>query len=170
MNTKVIPSGITFLSLLFGAAALWQFIDGEISTGFYCIFTSIGLDVLDGYTARKLNAVTAFGRVFDLVVDFVVFGLVLVAVLFRIYELNIETVFVALVFIACHIKRVYPVIRWDKNLNTGMPDNLNGIIIPICYYFGMNLLYVFTACAILMITPIRLPRMSETLTKVKARK
>lgn len=166
---KVIPSGITFLSLLFGAAALWQFIYGEISTGFYCTFASIILDVLDGYAARKLDACTRFGRVFDLVVDFIVFGPILVAVLFRIYGFDTVVIAVALFYTICHIRRLYPVIRWKKNLNTGLPDDLIGIIVPICYYFGLNLLYVFAACAILMITPIQLPRMSETLTKAKAR-
>lgn len=167
----MIPSGITFLSLLSGAAALWHFINGEISTGFYLIFVSIVLDVLDGYTARKLNACTHFGKMLDPIVDFIVYGPVLIAVLFRMYGFETEVFIVALVYTICHMRRVYPYLRGKKSLKKGLPDNVAAIVIALCYYSGCNLLYVYAVCGILMIAPFKLlPRMNETLTKAKARK
>lgn len=158
---KVIPSGITFLSLLFGAAALWQFIYAEISTGFYCIFASIVLDGLDGYSARKLDAVTRFGGLFDLIVDYCVFGLFLLPILFRLYNGDAWAIAVTVLFVGCHTTRIIIILSRKRTDNVGMPDTMNPVFIALGYYMGWNLLIVFGACASAMLNGLGIPKLSE---------
>lgn len=164
---KVIPSGITFLSLLCGTAALLQFLDGNILTGFYYSLVSIGLDVLDGYSARKLDACTKFGKVFDLIVDYFVFGIFFMPLLWRLYSDNEWAVAVIMLFVVCLTIRVSISLSGRRTKNKGMPDTVIPAILFVSYYFGINLLSVSAVLAILMVIPVRIPKLSESLTKAR---
>ena len=75
----VIPNGLTFLRLLAlipvwlfilseNATLFWGFLNNYQSAGFVGFLATL-TDVIDGPIARKLNAVTRFGWIFDPFVD-----------------------------------------------------------------------------------------------------
>jgi CDP-diacylglycerol---serine O-phosphatidyltransferase len=72
----LIPNLLTAFSFslgLYSMILLWRGEDAAVSC--WIIFACALLDGLDGPLARKLNAVSSFGRFFDSVADFVSFGL-----------------------------------------------------------------------------------------------
>lgn len=161
---KVIPSGITFLSLLFGTAALWQYIYGEISTGLFLNLICVVLDGLDGYFARKLNACTKFGKVFDLIVDYCVFGLFLIPIPYRLYGADIWTNIIMMTFVGSHAVRVIINLRRNHTSYSGMPDTFVPIVIALVYFTLETKLLILThyaMCALYMHHFIRYPRYAD---------
>jgi len=71
----LIPNGITFLSLSFGVGAILAATREKLLLSGAMIFTSYWLDMLDGFTARKLNAQSEFGLHMDSLSDMVSLGM-----------------------------------------------------------------------------------------------
>lgn len=137
---KLIPNGITTLSLFSGVVAYVHVMYGVISDAYFWMITCLVLDALDGYLARKLNAVTAFGRIYDLLVDFLVFGTLLVVFVLKVDGVSALTVGSALFFTVCHIVRVYRLITNSPDKYTGAPDTVNAIgILWFAIFFGTDL-------------------------------
>ena len=70
----IIPSAITFLSLICGLASILLAAMGNLFTAGALIITCYILDMLDGLSARKLNATSDFGLQLDSLVDVVSLG------------------------------------------------------------------------------------------------
>lgn len=71
---KVIPSMVTFISLLCGILALLRMVQGDIVVSGALILVAYILDALDGELARRLDAMSPFGLQLDSLIDTVVFG------------------------------------------------------------------------------------------------
>ncbi len=77
MNKQIrqyIPNSLTFISLGFGVASIVLSSQKNIFQAGLLILVSLIFDVLDGFTARKLNATTQFGMQLDSLSDMVSFG------------------------------------------------------------------------------------------------
>lgn len=73
----LIPNLLTAFSLFLGMLSLRLLVqDGSAIVSCWLIFACALLDGLDGPVARRLKAVSSFGRIFDSIADFVSFGLV----------------------------------------------------------------------------------------------
>lgn len=72
---KNIPNGITAIRIL---AAISLLIVKPFSTLFFSLYLMCGIsDVLDGYIARKMDASSKFGQVFDSISDLIFISIVL---------------------------------------------------------------------------------------------
>jgi len=70
----LIPNFITVISIFCGFLSIVSTFKGNHEYACKCILLSIILDGLDGRVARRLNAMSAFGREFDSLSDLVAFG------------------------------------------------------------------------------------------------
>jgi len=70
----LVPNGITFLSLTCGLGAILTATQENLILSGIMIFTSYWLDMMDGFTARKLNAQSEFGLHLDSLTDMVSLG------------------------------------------------------------------------------------------------
>ncbi len=77
MNNQIrryIPNSLTFISLGFGIGSIVLSSQEYIFQAGLLILVSLIFDVLDGFSARKLNAATQFGLQLDSLSDMVSFG------------------------------------------------------------------------------------------------
>ncbi len=76
------PNGITLFRLVLFGVFIWLALQARLSAAMLVFAVAWGLDVLDGYIARRWHQATAFGFVFDKVVDRLILvggGVVLIA-------------------------------------------------------------------------------------------
>ncbi len=71
---KLIPNFLTLLALMSGLTAIQMAINGKFEIAVLFILVSAILDMLDGATARLLNASSEFGAQLDSLSDFLCFG------------------------------------------------------------------------------------------------
>ena len=79
----VTPNQITFVSLVSGVLAAWQFSLGDMASGIHgalFLIVSYVLDNCDGEIARLRNQTSNFGRHFDDVSDWLVHGLLFLGI------------------------------------------------------------------------------------------
>ncbi len=79
----LVPNGITFLSLIFGVGAILTATRNLYAISGAMIFTCYWLDMLDGYSARKLNAQSEFGLHLDSLSDLVGLGVAPAVLVFQ---------------------------------------------------------------------------------------
>ena len=70
----LVPNGITFLSLTSGMVSILSAMYGYLVFSGTMIFFSYWLDMMDGFSARKLNAQSEFGLQMDSLADMVSLG------------------------------------------------------------------------------------------------
>lgn len=70
------PNLLTAGNLVVGGFCLWLCTRGEFALACAWLWACVLFDGLDGLAARRLNAVSAFGRLFDSCADLVSFGAV----------------------------------------------------------------------------------------------
>jgi len=86
MNNKIrhnIPNSLTYLSLACGLGSIILSSQAYIFQAGLLILTSLILDVLDGFSARKLNAETKLGLQLDSLTDMVSFGVAPLLLIFN---------------------------------------------------------------------------------------
>src|SRR5512137_2080964 len=76
----ITPNQISLLTLIAGFACAYLYFQGRFVWGSLALILSAGLDLIDGSVARKTNAHSNFGAVFDWIVDKYVDALVLLGV------------------------------------------------------------------------------------------
>ena len=65
-----IPNTITTIGLIFGIAACYYLVDGNLRAAMVCLFCAGVCDLVDGWFATKLNQQSRFGQAIDSLVDF----------------------------------------------------------------------------------------------------
>ena len=71
----LVPNAITIMNLFLGYASIIMSFKGEYDRASWLILAAMICDILDGKTARKLNAFSEFGKELDSFCDAVSFGL-----------------------------------------------------------------------------------------------
>jgi archaetidylinositol phosphate synthase len=69
VRLRITPNQISLLALVAGGACAYLFFQREFLLGSLALFVSAIFDLIDGSVARKTNAHTDFGAVFDWIVD-----------------------------------------------------------------------------------------------------
>ncbi|KKU51737.1 MAG: hypothetical protein A3H69_01340 [Candidatus Sungbacteria bacterium RIFCSPLOWO2_02_FULL_47_9] len=70
---KFIPNAITLSRMVLLYPVYYFFASGRINQAFFFLLLLLSTDWLDGYAARKLNAVSAFGAMLDPFADKVIY-------------------------------------------------------------------------------------------------
>ena len=65
-----VPNSITTLGLIFGIAACYFLLQGDLQATLVCLSFSLLMDLCDGFFADKLKQQTQFGKYVDSLVDF----------------------------------------------------------------------------------------------------
>ena len=71
---QYIPNSLTFLSLGFGLVSILLAVHNQVIYAGLLIIVSVILDMMDGYSARKLQVESNFGKQLDSLADMVSFG------------------------------------------------------------------------------------------------
>lgn len=75
MPQQLFPTMLTLCNFASGVLAIYAVFAQRFSVAILCICLGLLFDLFDGWAARKLNAVTTFGKELDSLADIVTFGL-----------------------------------------------------------------------------------------------
>lgn len=108
MSKTVFPTLLTMSNLICGMLSIFAGLEEHFSAAIGFIFLGLLFDVLDGRTARKLEAVSAFGKELDSLSDLVTFGMApaLFAYHVLLSDLGRGGVFLVLVYSMCAALRL----------------------------------------------------------------
>ena len=79
----IIPNAITCLNLLSGAIAIVLAIQGDIRSAGILILIASVFDFFDGFVARKIGAMSEFGKQMDSLADVISFGMAPTAIMYE---------------------------------------------------------------------------------------
>jgi CDP-diacylglycerol--glycerol-3-phosphate 3-phosphatidyltransferase/cardiolipin synthase len=132
---KKIPSLISILRIILAIIFLFLFLNDELVLSFSIFIIAIFTDGLDGYLARKFNAISFFGAYLDVIADFILIILAFVAfVLKGIYPYWIIFLII-MVFAQFILTSQFKMLVYD----------------PIGKYYGV---FLFVCVLITIITPV----------------
>jgi CDP-diacylglycerol--serine O-phosphatidyltransferase len=89
---KHLPNFLTCLNLFCGCIAVVLVFRNHLVWAAYIVFIAAFFDLLDGMVARMLKVSSPIGKELDSLADMVTFGLVPGAILFKMMQLNIDSV------------------------------------------------------------------------------
>lgn len=75
MPQQLLPTLLTLSNFASGTLAIYAIFAHRFGLALICISLGLLFDLFDGWTARKLNAVSSFGKELDSLADIVTFGL-----------------------------------------------------------------------------------------------
>ncbi len=106
---KQLPNVLTCMNLLCGCVAIVAIFHGNEILMAGMVFLAALFDLLDGLTAREFNAYSDFGKEFDSLADMVTFGVVPGMIMYHLFIMRPDTVFLGSV-ILFHIFKYFPFI------------------------------------------------------------
>lgn len=100
---RFIPNTVTLINLALGFFSLYLTMEGLYNEAAYAIFGAMIMDGVDGRLARRLRAVSDFGKELDSLADLVSFGVApaLLAYAVRLRLWGIKGVFISIIFTLC---------------------------------------------------------------------
>lgn len=165
-----IPDLISLANVMFGLASIVFAINARYELAASLMAGAVVLDYFDGKVARWLKQEHEFGRELDSLADTVSFGVTPAIFAYSLTqaaqlgptETNIAVISFT-IFVFCGILRLarYNIMHLGKEF-AGMPITMNGIIIPLIYFAGLNILYypyVYLFLGFLMVSSLRIPKL-----------
>lgn len=129
-----IPGCFSVFNLISGAIGTVLALNGHLSDAAYCIFFGGGVDFLDGFIARLLNAETSIGKQLDSLADMVTFGMApagIIYMLIKAYETCPYRPYAALfvvVFSALRLAK-FTIDQRQRDRFIGLPTPANALLI-----------------------------------------
>ena len=134
---KAIPSFITSINLLCGAAASIFAIQGEIMIAILLILLGAFFDFFDGFFARLLKASSEFGVQMDSLADLISFGFAPTALLYHLIDKTTDIpyfAFISLIIVA------FSALRLAKfNIDTEQSTEFRGLPTPASALFIISI-------------------------------
>ncbi|HOZ29710.1 MAG TPA: CDP-diacylglycerol--serine O-phosphatidyltransferase [Bacteroidales bacterium] len=137
---KSLPSVISSMNLISGAAATVFAFQGDIETAVYLVLFASVCDFFDGFTARMLNAISEFGKQIDSLADLISFGFAPTAILYNfIISNHLFSIHFAL---ASLILVLFSALRLAKfNIDTQQKTEFRGLPTPASAVFIISICY-----------------------------
>jgi len=164
---NIIPSVITFTSLILSLLII-VFAKEDNLNSYLLLFLPLAVlcDFLDGFVARRLNAVSKIGFELDSLIDAVSFGVAPFVVLIRFYGASTLNIFI---FILLSIAGIYRLARFNVNPTSnskdayyeGLPIPFTAIVIPLLIFLETDVFisyFVVIVISFLMISKLRIPK------------
>ncbi|MAE13782.1 CDP-diacylglycerol--serine O-phosphatidyltransferase [Candidatus Woesearchaeota archaeon] len=155
----------SFLNAVFGLLSILQAIQGNLLNAAIFLLLGVVMDYADGKIARLTGTASVYGIEIDSLCDLVTFGVAPGVFVFQLTNLTGAEYMTTLLTFSMGLLLVTGIIRLAKfNVQeikshyVGMPITMIGIIIPLCFFFGLPLAfypYVLMASGLLMITPVK---------------
>lgn len=139
---SLLPNMITYINLFLGVVAIIH-IDKSIKLSILLVLLCGFTDKLDGYVARRLDAVTDFGKELDSLSDMVSFGLAPALIGWELYYRDLN--FFGLALIGGYIGAgAFRLARYNitgkKDYIRGLPITISGMILVFKYYLDIYFL------------------------------
>ncbi|MBN1544574.1 CDP-diacylglycerol--serine O-phosphatidyltransferase [Candidatus Woesearchaeota archaeon] len=158
------PHVLTLMNILCGMISVLFAISGELKLAAVFMLAAVFFDFIDGRIARYMDKVTVIGKELDSLCDIVSFGVAPVVFAFQttkdIGEGWIFAAIIYMVFLAAGALRLARFNVKELHYFEGMPITLNGVVVPLFYFFGLTSWYpfIFLVAAILMISAFRIKK------------
>lgn len=149
---KRIPNFITLINGSLGFLAIIFSLKSKFLLASILILLAAILDGLDGFLARKLNAVSKIGKELDSLSDLVSFAVAPALLLIIKFDLNFYLIIVGILLVA---SSEYRLARYNVSSNvkgfSGVPTTLSAIILA---FISMFLNSVFIICILILFLAI----------------
>lgn len=130
-----------------------------LSLGFFLISIALGVDLIDGYIARKTNTVNEIGRELDSLSDSLTFGITPAILTFQAFKMGgIFDIFIIIGAIFFAFGAILRLARFnisEVSGYTGVPTPVSALL--IIAYFYTNYFYAFAMGAFLEIASYLIP-------------
>ncbi|MEN0642045.1 CDP-diacylglycerol--serine O-phosphatidyltransferase [Alkalicoccobacillus gibsonii] len=167
MPNQMLPTMLTLCNFACGLSAIYAVFEQKFVVAILCIGLGLFFDAFDGWTARKLNAVSAFGKELDSLSDIMTFG---VAPAILVYEFMLKQLGpiglgVALLYSIGAVLRLARFNAAQSHLPTfiGLPVPGAAIGLLLSALFLPPWLLVVSTCLLswLMVSRIRIPHFKK---------
>ncbi len=152
---------ITLANVLLGLLSIIFAIIGNLLAANIILLIAVVADFLDGKVARLSKSSGEFGKQLDSLADTVSFGVAPTVIGFTLVQSRLAIIAFSL-FLICGVLRLAKFnIMEAEGFYIGMPITINGIIIPLVYFFGLPsqyFPYLYLILGILMVAPIQLKK------------
>lgn len=138
----IIPNALTLINLLAGSVAIVLIFEGFIKTSVYFLIVAAIADVLDGMTAKLLDATSEFGKQLDSLSDLVSFGFAPSALMYKMIYTSIvssDSSFLLksaqsgqiVMLFAAFLLAVFAALRLARfNIDTNTNSDFKGLPVP----------------------------------------
>lgn len=137
----LVPNGLTAAALSCGVIAMAMAMRGEVLEATWWVLYATVFDRLDGATARRLDAQSAFGTQFDSFADFVSFGLAPAFLYLQASGVTVEwwQILLALVYVLACAGRLsrFNVAEKEKLFN-GVPSTMSGGVYILVLHLALK--------------------------------
>ena len=160
-----VPDLLTMANAVCGLVSIMFAISGQYAYAALSMIGALVFDFLDGKAARWLNQQNEFGKELDSLADTVSFGVAPAIFAFSLIQTKLAIIAFA-IFVFCGILRLarYNITSSSVQGFVGMPITLNGIIIPLIYFIGVEprwFPYVFLILGFLMVSSLKIRRLGS---------
>lgn len=161
------PTIITFGNFACGVFSIFVSLLGEIELAILFICMGGFFDLLDGWFARKMNAVSMFGKELDSLADLITFGIspAIIAFELQLSQLGYLGIIFVLFYSASAAFRLARFNTCQSELPTfvGLPVPAAAYVLLISTWFTSTIILSISICILsyLMISKIRIPHMKN---------
>lgn len=163
MPKTVFPTLLTISNFTCGMLSIFAALEGNFNAAIGFIMFGLLFDVFDGWTARKLGAVSAFGKELDSLSDVVTFGIAPALFAYHVLLSNLGQIglFLVLIYSVCAALRLARFNATQSNLPTfvGLPVPAAAIGLLLATIFLSPTFVAITTCLLsyLMISNMKFP-------------
>jgi len=158
------PHVLTLLNITSGMISILFSVSKEYTLACSFMLAAVFFDMIDGKVARYMKKTTILGRELDSLCDIVSFGAAPVVLAFQttknIGQGWIFAVIIYLVFLLAGALRLARFNMKELHHFEGMPITVNGVVVPLFYFFGLTSWYpfIFLVSSILMVSAFKLKK------------
>ncbi|MEA2038080.1 MAG: CDP-diacylglycerol--serine O-phosphatidyltransferase [Nanoarchaeota archaeon] len=153
-----LPDLFTFFNALMGLSAILFVINGRYTAAVIALLFAVLFDYLDGKIARLIKREGDFGKQLDSLADTISFGVAPAILGFTLIQTNFAVIVFALFLFAGVLRLArYNIMEFSGEFS-GMPITINGVVIPLIYFFSVPAEiypYIYLFLAILMVSPLK---------------
>jgi CDP-diacylglycerol--serine O-phosphatidyltransferase len=166
LNTKIIPSLFTLANLLVGVFSLILTMEKQYYNAAIIILFAMVLDGMDGRLARRLDAISPFGKELDSLADLVSFGVAPAILVYacKMKGLGLIGLAICLAFSLCGAIRLarFNVLNISSHF-VGVPITAAGSLVALTVLLGNrlpDLVYpiIMVIMSYLMVSNIKVPK------------
>jgi len=160
-NLVKLPDYFTLMNVVSGLLCIFFAIGKYYRTAAAMLLIAVIMDTVDGRIAKMIKRQGDFGKQLDSLADSISFGVAPVVFGFSL----IQTKFAMMAFMVFLFAGVLRLARYNVSSYSpgfqGMPITMNGLVIPLIYFFGLRVEYypyVFLLLGMLMVSSVKVRR------------
>lgn len=155
---------VTMMNLVSGLASIYFAFNNQLLYAAIAIVAGVVFDKLDGIVARAMKQSSDLGIQLDSFSDLVTFGVAPAALAINTFPNNLWFSIIAMILPICgmlRLARFNITTKTDPKHFIGVPITINGIIFPVLFFLGTNMIITSTAIIVmsyLMVSSIKIKK------------